>query len=377
MNSTSIRVMIDASIPYLRGNIPQGIEASFCPNEEITAESLQDQDALLIRSVTKCNESLLHNTQVKCIATATAGFDHIDRSYCESHNIAWFNAPGCNASGVVQYVLSALALWSREQHRPISSFRLGIVGVGHVGGLLNRYARLMGIQTFLCDPPRAEKEAGETFYRVEELPHLCDVISFHTPLIRGGAYPSYHMVDTPFLESCKVNKLLLINAARGAVWNTVSVLDALEQRWIADVVVDCWENEPNLFRPLMQRAFLATPHIAGFSTWGKSRGAQMALGSICRCFGIDFTTRDAICPEPPSDTMIDVGHAEDPLSEALIRTFDPRKVESELRAFPETFEAIRVAYSFHHEMSSFEIRGANSDDLPLFRSLGFCISDSL
>lgn len=376
MNRKPIRVVVDASIPYLRGRIPQGIEASFVPNEQITRDLLKGQDALLVRSVTRCNESLLSDTGVQCIATATAGFDHIDRDYCDRHAIQWSNAPGCNASGVVQYVLSALALWAQKEHRSISTFRIGIVGAGHVGGLLAQRLCALGATILVCDPPRAEREGTEGFYTLSQLAEKCDVITFHTPLTQTSDYPTYHLADRLFVEKCQKKKPLLINAARGAVWDTQAILSGLDRGMIAGVIVDCWEGEPNLSLDLLHKAFLATPHIAGFSTWGKAHGARMALAFICKCLGVDFSTETLIVPEDPQSDVIDLSSAEDPITTALISTFDPRAIERALRQSPERFEELRVSYPFHHEMSSFRLSGASRSVLDRLEQAGFCPSSS-
>ena len=85
----------DFSVKYLETN-------------NIKHEFIYDADILLVRSQTLINERLLSSSNIKWIGSATAGVDHIDIKFLESKNINWFNAQGCNAYSVCNYVLSSL-----------------------------------------------------------------------------------------------------------------------------------------------------------------------------------------------------------------------------------------------------------------------------
>ena len=89
------RFVADQSLPYLAGLLDVVADVTYLPSQEITRKRLIEEKAegLLIRSVTRCNQSLLEGTSIRSIATATAGFDHIDRDYCSSHGILWRNSP--------------------------------------------------------------------------------------------------------------------------------------------------------------------------------------------------------------------------------------------------------------------------------------------
>ena len=71
-------------------------------------DAVQDADALIIRTRTRCDRNLLDGSSVKFIASATIGYDHIDADYCNEQGITWTNAPGCNSSSVEQYIVSVL-----------------------------------------------------------------------------------------------------------------------------------------------------------------------------------------------------------------------------------------------------------------------------
>ena len=299
----------------------------FLEPNEITNDALRDADALLIRTRTQCNESLLHDTKVQFIATGTIGFDQIDTAYCVQHGITWTNSPGCNAQGVCDYVETVLEKW-KEQRTP-SPLRgtpstpggefdtLGIVGVGHVGKLVAEMAKRRGYEVLLCDPPRAEQEGAEGFVSLDEIEEKCTIITFHTPLTKSGKYPTWH------LETCRNLRpdTLLINAARGGVVDEEALLRAGNP-----FVIDTWENEPNISRATLERAFFGTYHIAGYTRRGKYNASQMVLTALCKHFGLPEIT----IPNPPEDAP---------------HIWDIQAVSDELKRQPERFEWLREHYT--------------------------------
>ena len=125
--------VLDSSLPYLEGLVEQVADVRRLPNRDFTLETIRGARALLIRSVVHAGRELLEGSGVEIVATATAGFDHIDADYCAAAGIRWESAPGCNAGGVVQYVLSSLVRWSLERGVSLEGKTIGVVGVGNVG----------------------------------------------------------------------------------------------------------------------------------------------------------------------------------------------------------------------------------------------------
>jgi erythronate-4-phosphate dehydrogenase len=103
-----IKIVADNKIPFLKGVLDQVADMVYLPGKEISAEDVREADALITRTRTCCDASLLDGSDVKYIATATIGYDHIDTQYCDQQGITWTNAPGCNSSSVEQYILSVL-----------------------------------------------------------------------------------------------------------------------------------------------------------------------------------------------------------------------------------------------------------------------------
>src|SRR5690606_10626631 len=102
----------------------------------------------IVRSVTPVDEKLLAGSAVRFVGTCTIGTDHLDIAWLQKSNITYASAPGCNAGGVVQYVMSVLAHLDMLEH-PV---RVGIVGCGNVGGRLYRTLQKLGIECFCVDP---------------------------------------------------------------------------------------------------------------------------------------------------------------------------------------------------------------------------------
>ena len=78
------------------------------PGRAIDRAALGDAEVLLVRSVTRVDRALLEGSRVRFVGTCTIGTDHLDLDYFAEAGIAWSSAPGCNARGVVDYVLGCL-----------------------------------------------------------------------------------------------------------------------------------------------------------------------------------------------------------------------------------------------------------------------------
>ena len=171
-----MRILIDSDIPYIKGILEPYCDVEYLKGTEFNRENVSRCDALIVRTRTKCNERLLSGSNVKVIATATIGTDHIDLDFCERHGIKVYNAKGCNARGVLQWVAATLQHITHNDKKQPSDYTLGVVGVGAVGSLVSRYARHWGFNIMECDPPRMEREGGE-YYTLEELAKGCDILT--------------------------------------------------------------------------------------------------------------------------------------------------------------------------------------------------------
>lgn len=238
-----MKIVVDDKIPFIREAIAQiSTDVIYKPGIAISPDDIHDADALIIRTRTRCDETLLKGSKVSFIATATIGYDHLDIEYLKRAHITWTNCPGCNANSVGQYIHSCLLLLEKEKGYNLSKTTVGLVGVGHVGHAVIEAIRPLGVQILLNDPPQKEalRKAGkphEFFLKMEELQEKCDIISFHTPLITKGPYPTFHLANKTFFNALK-KQPIIINTSRGAVVDNTDVLQALKDGIIRDAIID-------------------------------------------------------------------------------------------------------------------------------------------
>ncbi len=345
-----MKVIVDDKIPFIREALA-GIadEAVYVPGKDFTPELVRDADALIIRTRTRCDRHLLEGSRVRFIATATIGFDHIDTIYCQEAGITWQNAPGCNSASVAQYMRSSLLLLEQQKGFRLEGKTLGVIGVGNVGTKVAQVGRELGMRILLNDPPRQEKEGGDLFSPLEQLMEECDVLTFHVPLIREGAHKTFHLADAAFFGRLK-RRPVIANTSRGEVIETQALLQALQEGKVRDAIIDVWEHEPDINLDLLDRVFIGTPHIAGYSADGKANATRMSLDALCRFFHIDARYR--IEPPAPAQPLIE---AHNP-TEAYLAMYDPRRDDQALRLHPERFEQLRGDYPLRREQGAFQVK---------------------
>lgn len=324
-------VVIENHIPDIKGLVEPWAHVTYLPPEAFTPNAVCDADAIVVRTRTRCDASLLAGSRVKLIATATIGTDHIDLDYCAGHGIAVANAPGCNAPAVAQWVWAVIGRWL--QKRDLGSLTLGVVGVGHVGSIVARWARQLGMQVLLNDPPRERAEGVGLFVSLDQLLCSSDIVTVHTPLTHDGIDATWHLIDRDALSQMTRCQLLL-NAARGGI-----VDESALSSWSGDVAIDCWQGEPRINPATLERAWVATPHIAGYSIEGKQRGTAMVIEALNRHFGWQIPMK-AVSP------ACGIDH---PKLSSIMSGYDPLVDTRALRTRPEAFEELRNNYALRHE----------------------------
>ena len=419
-----MKIIADEAIPYLKGIFENECEVEYYPGSEITPQRVKDADALIVRTRTKCNAQLLEGSKVKVIASATIGTDHIDRAWCQSHNIALFNAPGCNSGGVLQYFLTALfkclstrELWQKflnsahdaagaecsaactaaagegaatagaataggaagatdgaaagsvaagaagDSAAESAPFTVGVIGVGNVGSKVAAACESLGFEVLRNDPPKERQQTlaynsgylrivdFKDYYSLDYLLENSDVVTLHVPLDET----TKGMADASFFARMKPGAIF-INSSRGEVVDEAALLANIHK--LAAVVLDVWAGEPNINKELLQSAFIATPHIAGYSAEGKIKGTQMAVEAIRRYMRDNGLTAST-CPAAagtitiPEEQPIPVdfrGKNIDEISQMLERIFPIQELSDSLKANPHTFEEMRNNYHYRHEL---------------------------
>lgn len=377
-----MKILADAHIPYLKGVAEQFGETEYLPGNQFTKETIKDKDALIVRTVTHFGEEILSGTNVKLICSATIGFDHIDTAYCDSHNIAWRTAPGCNADSVEQYVTASLLFLAEKHEFDLKEKTIGIVGVGNVGSRVEIACKKLGMRVLLNDPPLVEtmhassntdQKVHHRFVDLETIKREADIITLHTPLTKTGKYATYHLADERFFYELS-KKPFIINSCRGSVVDNQAMKKALHEGKIAGAVIDCWENEPNIDLELLEIADIATPHIAGYSADGKWTATKMSLENLKDFFRLDVAPEFQSIPLPSHPIINLLGIApKKQLSHAVWHTYNPMKETAELKSAPEKFYFLRSNYPLRREYKAYTVTNADPQVVEILKALGFKI----
>lgn len=329
-----LKIVADSAIPFLKGVLEPWAEVRYIPGAEISAGEVRDADALVVRTRTRCDERLLAGSRVRLVATATIGFDHIDTAWCAARGIRVATAAGCNARGVLQWVAAALEHLARTQGWHPTDKTLGIVGVGHVGSLVKEYAELWGFRVICCDPPREARE-HLGFRPLDEVVRRADLLTLHVPLDAT----TRRMVDARLLGLLKPGAVV-INSSRGETVDGDALLASGHP-----CVLDVWEHEPRLDPALLDRALLATPHIAGYSEQGKATATARAVEAVASTFSLPiegwYPSAAALsAPRPISWPE---------LCSTIRTAFDIEAESRRLKSRPADFERLRDRYDYRKE----------------------------
>lgn len=348
----AMRIVIDQAIPFIHGTLEPFADVQYLPGDSISNEDLSETDMIIIRTRTRCDESLLKNTKIKYIFTATIGTDHIDTRYCESNGIVVQSAVGCNVGGVAQYVITAIYQYARETNRQINNLTLGIVGVGNVGKKVEQYAIALGMKVLRNDPPRSEKEDKASYLSLKDLLAQSDIVSFHVPLTQNGPYPTSGLLSQETLQFIRPNSLL-INTSRGNIVRDEDELCKIASLKHIKIVLDVWKYEPHIQAHTLENTWIASPHIAGYSLEGKWNATRLALdffSHITHSKRIKIPNLEKITLEIPigqSDNVLDI----------LMSLYDIKKDSNQLKTNPEYFEQIRNQYDFRREFGAYVLNG--------------------
>ncbi len=357
-----MKIIIDDKIPYIKGALEPFAQVLYLPGKQTGRDVVKDADALVTRTRTICNRALLEGSNVRFIATATIGFDHIDTDYCRTAGIEWTNAPGCNAESVNQYIASALVSYARRKGFVLKDRTIGIVGVGQVGSRVAKTCEILGMKVLLNDPPRERQEGAAQFVSLQEIQQQADIITFHVPLDMDGIDRTWHMVDAGFLRGLQ-KKALIINTCRGEVFDSGAVYAAKVSGSLSGMIIDCWEHEPEPDLDLLKRVDYATPHIAGYSKDGKANGTRVSVRAVSRFFRLGIDDWEPRGIEAPANPVIEVNgrgqSAEQILADAILATYRIENDDRALRHEPLLFEQLRGDYPVRREFGCYTVRAAN------------------
>jgi erythronate-4-phosphate dehydrogenase len=351
-----MKIVADRAIPFLHYYFSALGEIAAVDGRDIGAATVRDADVLLVRTLTRVNEDLLAGSPVFFVGSPTSGTDHMDIAWLDRAGIAWAAAPGCNATSVAEYVLSALLVLAESLGRGLDGMRAGIIGCGHAGSAVARMLRGVGVECVLHDPP-LQAATGGAEYQALATALDADIVTLHVPLTRSGPHATAGMVNAGFLDALSP-EVILVNTARGEVVDETALLGALRTRPGLRAIIDVWAREPDVNAALLQEADIGTPHIAGYSTDGRLRATATIAGALWRHAG---ATPDESAPMElpgPGVPVVHIAPGMDPMSAvqlAVLSSYDVRSDAIVLRRLAQGDAAV-LARGFSEARNTYPLR---------------------
>ena len=270
--------------------------------QDYCTATMEDADAILVRSAAM--HDLAFSDKLLAVARAGAGVNNIPLDRCAENGIVVFNTPGANANGVMELALCGMLLGSRDiigginwvqankasgdiakkvekekskfAGNEIAHKKLGVIGLGAIGGPLANAARKLGMEVYGCDPYISIDAAWQLDSHIihvktrEEIYAQCDIITIHVPLLPD----TKHMINAEALSQMK-DGVILLNFARDALVDD----DALEQALKSGKVKRYITDFPNDKTANME-GVIAIPHLGASTEESEDNCAKMAVKQV-------------------------------------------------------------------------------------------------
>lgn len=302
------KALITADIhPYLREQLEaSGFSVDVIPEIDRThlLEIIPAYSILIITTYTQVDKEVVDKaTQLQLIGRVGSGMENVDVAYCTAKNIICINSPEGNGNAVGEHCLAMLLsllnnipqanqelkqqIFRREENRgkELDGMTVGIIGYGHTGKAFARKLRGFEVEILVFDPYVTVVDSWVKQVSLTDIQQRAEVISFHVPYNRE----THHYAGTAFLEQCRMTPVI-INTSRGAVADTVALMEMLEQGKIAGVCIDVFEDEPltknkvhvpEVYQRLLANPrVVATPHIAGWTVESKYKLVKILMDKI-------------------------------------------------------------------------------------------------
>ena len=262
-------------------------------------DDVEKADGIVLRSANMHDMVLPEN--LLAVARAGAGVNNIPLTSCADKGIVVFNTPGANARSVMELTLCGMLLGSRDiiggvnwvqsikddpdvsklvekgksrfAGHEIAGKKLGIIGLGNIGGPLANRARKLGMEVYGCDPHISVEAAWNLDGHVqrvktpEEIYALCDIITVHVPLLKD----TEKMINASALSKMK-DGVIILNFARDLLVDDDAMADALGSGKVARYVTD-FPNPKTANMP----GCIAIPHLGASTEESEDNCARMAV----------------------------------------------------------------------------------------------------
>ncbi len=375
-------IIADENIPQVKEAFGSFGDVKLLAGRSITNRDLKDAEVLLVRSVTKVNKELLENTNIKFVATATIGTDHIDKDYLREKNIAFADASGCNAYSVAEYIICAVSSIFYEFNKKFNESTIGIIGYGNIGKKVAKFARALGFKVLVNDPPLQREGYPEEFCSLNEA-LSCDVVTFHVPLNKSGIDKTFHLLDESNIGLIKEGTIL-INSSRGPVVDNKILKKRLAEKKDLITVLDVWENEPMIDAQLLDLVNIGTPHIAGYSYEGKINSTVFIYNKFCNYMKFKPSWHPVVNKVEDSLITVDINEAIEKVLNEICKKIYNIKEDSQLlkhaknykpEEFGKYFDNIRKHYRIRREFNNYTIKLNNESETvkKIFEALRFRI----
>ena len=260
---------------------------------------INQADGILVRSAGMHEMEM--PTNLLAIARAGAGVNNIPLTTCADQGIVVFNTPGANANSVMELALCGMLLASRDivdginwvksikdcpdigkmvekgksrfAGHELRGKKLGVIGLGAIGGPLANAARRLGMEVYGCDPYISIDAAWHLDSHIrrvntrEEIYSQCDIITLHVPLLDS----TRKMINSEALGKMK-DGVILLNFARDALVDDDAMAHALRCGKVSRYVTD-FPNE----KSANMTGCIAIPHLGASTEESEDNCAKMAV----------------------------------------------------------------------------------------------------
>lgn len=260
---------------------------------ELQKKYVKDADILVIGNMPLKGEVIRAAENLKYIAVAFTGFDHVDLEACKEKGIQVSNAAGYATINVAELAIGLMLALLRDivpldkvtreggtmagPGQDLGGKTVGVVGTGAIGFESAKLALAFGCEVIAYDVFENDKlkEMGVKYLPLDDLLKQSDLVTIHVPLLDS----TRGLINKERLEMMKPTAFL-VNAARGPIVDIAALAVALEEGKIAGAALDVFDMEPPLpldYPILHAPNCIVTPHIGFFTKEAMVRRAHITF----------------------------------------------------------------------------------------------------